>query len=29
VDCNPHGADENVAIADLEDYVRFLVGLLT
>ncbi len=29
VDCNPHGADENVAIADLENYVRFLVGLLT
>ena len=29
VDCNPHGADENVAISDLENYVRFLVGLLT
>ena len=29
VDCNQHGADENVAISDLENYVRFLVGLLT
>lgn len=29
VDSNPHGPDENVGIADLEDYVRFLVELLT
>ena len=29
MDSNAHGADENVMIKDLKDYVRFLVGLLT
>jgi acetylornithine deacetylase/succinyl-diaminopimelate desuccinylase-like protein len=29
VESNAHGADENVRIRDLKDYVRFLVGLLT
>jgi len=28
VESNAHGADENVRIRDLKDYVRFLVGLL-
>jgi len=29
LDGNAHGADENVRIRDLKDYVKFLVGLLT
>ncbi len=28
IESNAHGADENVRIRDLKDYVRFLVGLL-
>ncbi len=29
MDSNAHGADENVRIRDLKDYVKFLVRLLT
>jgi succinyl-diaminopimelate desuccinylase len=27
-DCNPHGADENVTLKDLEDYAKFMASLL-